>query len=181
MSWFLSPGWVGDPITWPNLPSQISKFPKLAHFCFQIQWAIQLYNPICHPKCPNCQNYMISVTQLSGWFNYPTQFVTWNLQIAKITWLLSPSWLGYQNTWPNLPPKMAKFAKLPDFCQSIESVIQLAYPICHLKSPIGQMTKITWFLWPDWVGNPITHPNLPSEMSKLPILADFCHLVEWAI
>ena len=160
---------MGNPITWPNLPSQISKFPKLAHFCFPIQRAIQLYNPICHPKCPNCQNYLISVTQLSGWFNYPTQFVTWNLQISKISWHLSPSWLGYQNTQPSLPPKMAKFPKLPVFCQTIESVIQLlAYPICHLKSPITQL------LSPGWVGNPITVPDCPPEMSKCPKLPNFC-------
>ena len=138
---FLSPGWVGNPITWLNLPPKLFKLPKLPDFCHLVEWAIQLPDQICHLKSPNCQNYPISITRLSGRSNYPTQFATWNLQIAKITPFLSPSWVGDPITWPDLPPKICKLPKLFDFCHPVEWAIQLPYPIHHLKSPNCQITS----------------------------------------
>jgi len=190
---FLSPGWVGSPITWPD-----SSHP--------VEWVIQFPHPICHLKSPNCQNYLISLTRLSGQSNYPTQFATWNLQIAKITPFLSPGWVGNLITLPNLPSEISKLPKLPNFCHPVEWAIQLPNPIFHLKYPNSQnhhifvtqlsgqsnyttqfaickvqIAKTTWFLSPSWVGDPLTPPDLPLEIHKLPKLPHFCHPLEWAI
>jgi hypothetical protein len=177
---FLSPGWVGSSITWTDS----------SHL---VQWAIQLPYPICHVKSPNWQNYPISVSQLSGQSHYPTQFATWNLQVAKITPFLSPGWVGHSITLPNLPPKISKLPKLPNFCHPVEWAIQLPHLICHLKSTIcqnhpisvtwlsGQSNYLTWSLSPSWVGDPISPPDLPPEISKLPKLPHFSHPVEWAM
>jgi hypothetical protein len=145
----------------------MSKLPKLPNFCHPVEWAIQSPYPMCHLKSPNCQNYPISVIWLSGRFNHPTQFATWNLQFAKITQFLSPSWVGDPITLPNLPPDIFKLPHVPSFCQFATWNLQIA--------------KISWFLSPGWVDNSIILPNLLPEISKLPKLPDFSHPVEWAI
>jgi len=184
---------VGDSITLPNFPPEISNLPQLPNFCHPVEWAIQLPYPICDFKSPNFKNYPTSVTRLSGQSYYPTRFATWNLQVAKITPCLSPGWVDHSITLPNLPPEISKFPKFPNFCYLVEWVIQSPNPISHLKSthcqnyPIsvtrltGQFNYLTRFLSPGWVGNPITLPDLRLEIYKLPKLPHFCHPVEWAI
>ena len=115
--------WVDNPITRTYMPPQIFKWP----------------------------NYSIFITWLSGWSNYPTSFATWNLQIAKITWFLSLSWVGNPITRTYFPPEISKFPTFPNFCDLVEWAIQLPAPICYLKSP---NCNITWSLLPglqNWV------------------------------
>jgi len=162
-------GWVGSPITWPDLSPEISKLPQLSDFCHLVEWVIQLPYLICHIKSANYQNYPIFLTWLSGRSNYPTWFATWNLQFAKITRFLSPGWVDDPITLPDLPPETFKLEILPNFCYLVEWAIQLPNmiyqlisPHCH-NSPIcvtwlsGQSNYLAQFLSPDWVSNPITH------------------------
>ena len=189
-TWFLSPSWVGDPITRHNLPPdisklpklpdvspcwvgdlitqcdvppQISKFPNLPDFCHMVEWVIQLPDLICHLISPYRKITRSLLPGLSRRCNYQNWFAIWNLHIAK----------------------------LPNFCHPVEWVIQLPEPICHLICP---NCKITWSLLPGlsrqsnyqnwfatrnlqitqflslcWVGDAITRVNLPPEISKLPI------------
>ena len=127
---------------------------------------------------PNDQNHLISVTWLSGKSNYTPQFAIWNVQIANISWFLSPGWVGNLITLFNFPSEISKLPKLPEYCHPVEWAIQL--PNQFSTSNI-QIHKITRLLLPNWVGNQITQRNLPSARSKLPKLPDFCHQVEWTI
>jgi len=143
-------GWVGNPITWPDLPPKISKFPKLPDFCQSIEWAIKLPYSICHLKSPNCQNYPIFVTWLSGRSNYPTQFTTWNLQISKSPHLCYPVCVGDLITHPDLPtdthclntqsllPSLSGRFNYPTLCYTFSGGNIICFPglpTYHLKSP----------------------------------------------
>ena len=178
MTQFLSPGWVCNEITQPNFPPEFSKLPKLTNFCHPVEGAIKLPNLICHLTSSNCLNYPIFAIQLSGQWNYPTQFSTWLLQIAKITnpveWaiklpncichltysncpnyqFLPHGWLGNQITPPNLPPYIFK---LPKFTTQLsgQSNYPTQFPNWHL-----QIAKITHPVeWAIKLPNPICHLN----------------------
>ena len=157
--------WVGSPITWPDLPTDTFKLPQLPGF----------------------------VARLSGQSNDLTWFGTWNLQMAKITWFLWPNWVGNLITQPNLSFEISKLPKLPDICHLVEWAVQLPDSI-SLTQLSGwsiyltwfaawnlQIGKITQFLSPGWVGDPITPPSLQLKIYKLPKLPHICHPVEWAI
>jgi hypothetical protein len=148
-------------------------------FYYPVECAIQLLNQICHLKLPNFQNHLIFVTQLSGRYNYPTQFAIWNLQIYKINWF-SFTLLSGRSNYPTLLATWHLQITLITWFLSPCLSGRANYPTQFTTWNL-QIATITWFLSPDWVGDPITQPDLSTKISKFPKLPDFCHLVEWAI
>ena len=79
--------WVGDPITQPNLPTEISKSPNYPIFVTQFQWEIWLPNPI-----------YLQITKITQYF-LPglTWFTNWNLQswnVQNYQTLCYSVWVG---------------------------------------------------------------------------------------
>jgi len=193
------------PVEWAiQLPNLIHNWNlqifKLPDFCRPVEWAIQLPEPIYHLKLPNFPNFPIFVIRLSGWSNYPTQFITWNLQIFLITRFLSPGCVGNPITRTNVPPEISKFPKLPNFCHPVEWAIQLPDPIYHLKSPnfpnypisvtrlSGQSNYPTWFnnwnlpIFVTWLSGQSNYPTQFTTWNlQIAAITWFCHPVEWAI
>jgi len=142
ITWFLSPSWVGSTIIWLD-----SSHP--------VEWAIHLSNPIFHLKYPNSQNYPIFVTRLNGQSNYPTRFATWNLPIATITHFLLPS-SNYLTQFVHWNLQIAKITRF------------LSPSWVGLPTEISKFPTLLNICCPVWAGHPITQPNLPPEISKLP-------------
>ena len=112
---------MGDPITQPNLPSDI---PILQHnpiFVTRFEWAIQLPDLIFYLKSPNFQITQSVLHSLSGPSNYLTWFAIWTLQIAR----------------------------LHNFCHPVEWVIHLPNPTYQFKYQNYQNTQCVLPGWID--------------------------------
>jgi hypothetical protein len=190
--------WVGNLITWPNLPTVLFRSSQLPNICYQgwVGHSITQPNlPTGITKSPNHQITWYLLPGFSGWSNHPTWFVNQNLQISKIAWYL----LGGLSGWSNYPTQFTNWnlqiSKLPNICYPVSVGDLITQPhlspnhqnysifltwfdlIYQLKSPILKCAKLPDPLLLSLSGQYHTRPhytrphytNITSEISTCPM------------